>query len=84
VALGVEVRRVDEVAAERDEAVDDLLRLLDARAPSEIFSERHRAQTERADAEARAAERHIVVQWHEESCKVALVYDRFSLDPREV
>ena len=50
VALGVEVGGVDEVAAEVDEAVDDLLGLLHAGAPAEVFAERHRPEAQRADA----------------------------------
>ena len=64
VALRVEVRGVDEVAAELDEAIDDLLRLLDAGAPAQVFAEGHRAEAERADAEAGAAERDVVVERH--------------------
>jgi len=44
VAFGIEVRRVDEIAAEVDVAIDDALRLLDAGAPTEIFTEGHRAE----------------------------------------
>jgi C4-dicarboxylate transporter DctM subunit len=46
VALGVEVRGVDEVAAEIDESIDDALRFFDARTPSEVFAERHRAEAD--------------------------------------
>ena len=67
VALGVEVGGVDEVAAELEVSIDDLLRLLDARAPAEVFAERHRAEAERADAQAGAAECHVVVQRHGDS-----------------
>jgi hypothetical protein len=67
VALRVEVRRVDEVAAEVDEAIDDLLGLFDARAPSEIVTECHRAEAERADTETGAAEGHVVVERHKGS-----------------
>ena len=65
VALGVEVGGVDEVAAELEEAVDDLLGLLDAGAPAEVFAEGHRAEAQRADAQTGAAEGHVVVQRHD-------------------
>jgi hypothetical protein len=42
VAPCVEVRRVDEVAAEVDVPVDDLLGHLHTGAPAEVFAERHR------------------------------------------
>src|SRR5258705_1607444 len=64
VAFRVEVRGVDEVAAKLDEAVDDSLRLLDAGTPAEIFPEGHPAKANRAEAEAGAPERHIVVERH--------------------
>src|SRR3954462_2081532 len=64
VPLCVEVRGVDEVAAELDEAIDDPLRLLDARAPAEIFTEGHGAEAQRADADAGAAEGYVLIEWH--------------------
>src|SRR4029077_3603885 len=67
VALGVEVRRVDEVATGCDEAVHDLLRFLDGRTPAEVFTERHRTQAQRADAQARTAERHVMIESHKSS-----------------
>ena len=40
-ALGIEVRGVEEVAAELDVAIQDLLRFLDAGTPTKIFTESH-------------------------------------------
>ncbi len=37
-------------------------RLLDAGAPAEVLAEGHRAEAQRADAQAGAAERHVVVE----------------------
>src|SRR5262249_59260002 len=65
VAPGVEVRGVDEVAAELEVAIDDLLGLLHARAPAEVFAERHRAEAKRAHAQAGAPEGHVVVERHD-------------------
>jgi hypothetical protein len=47
----VEVCGIDEIAAAVDIAVDDLLRLLDAGASAEVFTEGHGAETERAHAQ---------------------------------
>jgi hypothetical protein len=52
VAARIKVRGVDEVSAELQVAVHDLLRLFDARAPAEVFAEGHRAEAQRADTEA--------------------------------
>src|SRR3984893_16723067 len=60
----VEVCGIDEIAAELDEPVDDPLRLLDAGAPAEVFSEGHRAETERAYTQAGTAEGNIVIEGH--------------------
>ena len=65
VTLRVEVRGVDEVAADLDVAVHDLLRFLDGGAPPEVFAERHRTEAQRADTESRSAERYVVIEWHE-------------------
>ena len=55
-----------------DVAVDDLLRLLDGRAPAEVFAEGHRAEAERADAQAGAAERDVMIEGHGVSSVVHL------------
>src|SRR4030081_938241 len=60
----VEVCGIDEIAAELDKAVDDLFRLLDARAPAEVFTEGHRAETERAHTQPSTAEGNIVIEGH--------------------
>jgi hypothetical protein len=49
--FGVEICGIDKIATELDEAVDDLLRLLDAGASAEVFTEGHGAETERAHAQ---------------------------------
>ena len=38
--------------------------LLDAGAPAQVFAEGHRAEAERADAQAGAAEGHVVIERH--------------------
>ena len=65
VALGVAVGGVDEVAAALEVAIEDLLGLFDAGAPAPVFAERHGAEAEGADAQARASERHVVIQRHD-------------------
>jgi len=72
VTFGVKVRGVDEVAAQLDVAVDDVLRLFDARAPAEFFTEGHRAEARRTDAQAGPAERHVMIETHRTS-KLELV-----------
>jgi len=64
VALGVEVGGVDEVAAQVDVAVNDLLRLLDRGAPSQVLAKGHGAQGEGADAQTGTAERDVMVKRH--------------------
>ena len=64
VALGVDVGGVDEVAAAVEVAVEDRCGLLDAGAPAPVLAEGHGAEAERADAQAGAAERDVVVEWH--------------------
>ncbi len=64
VALGVAVRGVDEVAAEIDEPIDDLLGFLDARPPAVVFAEGHGPQAHGTDPQARPAEGDVVVQGH--------------------
>lgn len=59
VAVGVDVGRVHRVATLIQVGRQDLRRLLRAGTPAEILTERHRAERERADAQAAAAERHI-------------------------
>jgi hypothetical protein len=49
--LRVEVRGIDEIPAELDIAVDDLLRFFDAGAPAKFFAEGHRAKAERTDTQ---------------------------------
>ena len=64
-AVGVEVRGVDEVAAAVEVGRQDLLRLLDAAAGAAgVLAEGHRAERERADPQAGAAEGDVVVEWH--------------------
>jgi hypothetical protein len=65
VTLGVDVGGVDEVAAELDVTIDDRFGLLDAAAPAEVLAEGHGTEAEWAHAQARAAERHIMVERHE-------------------
>ena len=62
VAVGVDVGGVDEVAAALEEAVEDGLGVLDAGAPAPVLAEGHRAEAERADAQAGAAEGDVVVE----------------------
>jgi hypothetical protein len=66
VAVAVEVRGVDEVPTEIEVRREDLLGLLDAApgAPG-VLPEGHRAQGERADPQARAAEGDVVIERHE-------------------
>jgi hypothetical protein len=65
VAVGVEVRGVDEVPAAVQVGREDLLRLLHAAAGAAgILPEGHRAEGERADAEAGTAEGDVVVERH--------------------
>ena len=68
VASRVEVRGIDEIAAELDKAVHDPLGLFDAGSPAEIFAKGHGAQAQRAYAQAGAAECHIMVERHSNSC----------------
>jgi hypothetical protein len=64
VALGVEIGGINEVAALLQEPVDDLLGLLDGSPPAQVLAESHRAQTQRAHAQSRAAQRDVVIQLH--------------------
>jgi hypothetical protein len=65
VASGVEVGGVDEIAAEFDVPIDDLLGLFDTGAPAEVFAERHCAQAQGADAQAGPSECHVLIQRHD-------------------
>jgi hypothetical protein len=64
VPLRITVRRVDEVAAALEVAIQDALRLRGLASPAPLFAEGHRAEAERAHAKAGAAERHVMVQGH--------------------
>ena len=64
-ASRVEVGGVDEIAAEFDVAVDDLLGLFDTGAPAEVLAECHRAQTQGADPQAGSSESGVLIQRHE-------------------
>jgi hypothetical protein len=59
-ALRVAVRGVDEIAAAFKITAEDRFRLLDGGAPTPVFAEGHGAETERADTQARAAQRDVV------------------------
>jgi hypothetical protein len=67
VTLGIEVRGVDEVAAKFYEAVQDLSRFLDARSPTKIFTESHRAEAEWAHPKTGTAEGQGVIERHGKS-----------------
>ena len=60
----VEVCGIEEIATELDVPVDDPLRLLDGGAPAEVFTEGHRAETERTHTQPGTAEGNIVVEGH--------------------
>src|ERR1700735_3163878 len=64
IALGIEVRGVDEVAAEFDVPIQNPLRFLDARAPSKIFTKSHRPQAEWAYPKTGTAEGHVMIERH--------------------
>jgi hypothetical protein len=63
-ALRIKIGGIDEVAAELDESIDDLLGLLHGRAPAKILAKRHRAETKRAHAQSGVPESHVVVELH--------------------
>jgi hypothetical protein len=66
VAVGVEVRGVDEVPTAVHVGRKDLLRLLDAASGAPGFlSEGHRAEREWADPQAGSAEGDVVIERHE-------------------
>jgi hypothetical protein len=62
VAVGVDVGGVDDVAAAVEVLGEHRLGGLGARAPAVVLAEGHGAQRERADAQARAAERDVGVE----------------------
>jgi hypothetical protein len=64
VTLRVPVRGVEEVAAAIDVGIEDALRLRGLGAPAPFLAERHRAEAERADAQARVSHRDVVVERH--------------------
>jgi hypothetical protein len=64
VALGVDVRGVDEVAPELAIAFEHGRRLRDTRAPAPLLTERHGSQTQRTDAQSGTAHRDEVVERH--------------------
>ncbi len=63
-AFGVAVRGIDEVAAELDEAIENLLGFFHAGTPAVVLAEGHCAEAQRAHAQARAAKGHIGVEGH--------------------
>src|SRR5690606_16304907 len=64
VAVRVEIRGIDEVAAEVEIAVDDALAVGHAGAPAHLLAEGHTAEAERTDAQAGTAQGYVMIQWH--------------------
>src|SRR5258705_1052182 len=64
VAVRVEVGGVDEVAAEIEVCLENLLGLLDAAAgAARVFAEGHRAEGKRADPQPGPAECDVLIEW---------------------
>ena len=59
-AVGVNVGRVDEVAARLAVGVVDFARLVLGRAPAPVFAEGHRAEAKVGNTQAAAAEKLVV------------------------
>jgi hypothetical protein len=63
VAVGVEVRGVDEVPAQVEIRLEDALGLLDRRpGATRVVAERHRAERERADPQSGPTEGDVVIE----------------------